>query len=137
MSTSNYLNKLNMLKRKIDICQKLCCKFIGLSTTYPNKANSLFPIGDYKGYGLGATVEVFAVYYLGCHLEASFTNVYVRYFKKRFISQFYIILRTDFVISNKQFINSIEKMTLEVNKIKSSKNKKYYYQISQNKYNEA
>ena len=30
-----------------------------LSTIYQNKANSLFPIGDYKGYGLGATVEVF------------------------------------------------------------------------------
>ena len=44
--------------------------------------------------------------------------------KKRFISQFYIILRTDFVISNKQFINSIEKMTLEVNKSKSSKKNK-------------
>ena len=127
MSTSKITwNKLNMLKRKNrHLPKNYAANSFGLSTIYPNKANSLFPIGDYKGYGLGATVEVFCSILsgmpFGVHLLPMFTSDIS---KKRFISQFYIILRTDFVISNKQFINSIEKMTLEVNKSKSSKKNK-------------
>ena len=73
-----------MLKRKNrHLPKNYAANSFGLSNNISNKANSLFPIGDYKGYGLGATVSILQYIIWDAIWSASFTNVYVRYFKKK------------------------------------------------------
>lgn len=128
MATSKMTwNKLNVLKKiNKKLPKNYAANSSGISTIDPNKAKSLFPMGDYKGYGLGAAGEVFCSILsgmpFGIHLLPMFTSDIS---KKRFISQFYIVMRNDFVISKKKFEDSIERLALEVNSSKTShKNKR-------------
>lgn len=127
MATSKITwNKLNIFKKNnIKLEKNLAADSNGESTFFPNLAKSLFPIGDYKGYGLAAMVEILCSILSGMpygpHLLPMFTSDIN---EKRFISQFYIIMRNDFVISSKDFINNIEKMSKEVTNSPAKKNSK-------------
>lgn len=127
MATSKITwNKLNILKKnKMKLDKNLAADINGESTVFPNLAKSLFPIGDYKGYGLAAMVEILCSILSGMPYGPQLLPMFTSDInKKRFISQFYIILRNDFVISSKDFIHNIENMSKQVTNSPSKKNSK-------------
>lgn len=128
MATSKITwNKLNMLKSKNKKLPKNSAADInGISTNNPFKAKSLFPIGDHKGYGLASIVEIFCSILSGMPFGPQIPPMFTSDPKiKRKISQFYIVMRNDFVISHDMFIKSLEKMISQVNSSEPSKlNKK-------------
>ena len=118
-------NKLNIFKKKKKkLNSYLAADSSGNSTNDPNLAKSLFPIGDYKGYGLASIVEIFCSIIPGMPFGPNLLPMFTSDInKKRYISQFYILMRPDFVTSFNDYANHIEKMSNDVkNSISKKKN---------------
>lgn len=119
-------NKLKMIKnsnKKID--NYIASDVFGKSTTNPFKAKSLFPIGEYKGFGLASAIEMLCGIYSGMPFGRQIFKMFeVPLSTKRYLSQFYITLRCDGVIEQKKFISSLKKMSKEIRGEPSLKNKK-------------
>ena len=94
-------------------------------TRDPNKAISLIPIGDYKGYGLSAFVEVLCAILNGLNYGKNIPPMFTYDLKKqRKIGQFFIVIKSDINQSKSQFINSLNRMYMSVyNEPSTSKNK--------------
>lgn len=97
----------------------------GKMTRDPNKAISLMPIGDYKGYGLSAFVEVLCAILNGLNYGKNIPPMFTYDLKKqRKIGQFFIVIKSDINQSKSQFINALNRMYRSVyNEPSTSKNK--------------
>ena len=119
-------NKLLEYRSKnINFKDKILADSIGKLTNEVNKATSLVSIGQYKGFGLAAVVEILTGVYSGMNtadkIPAMFTTPLN---KKRKLSQFFIIMRTDSRIKDKEFLNAMQQLTSKVRNQKSQKNTK-------------
>jgi LDH2 family malate/lactate/ureidoglycolate dehydrogenase len=95
----------------------------GKMTTNPFKASSLLSIGDYKGFGLAAAIEILCSVFIGMKFGKNIPSMYKSSMKKpRKLGQLYIAIRSDSFISQKLFVNSLVKMCKEV-RSSNSKNK--------------
>jgi ureidoglycolate dehydrogenase (NAD+) len=87
----------------------------GEMTTDPNKAAAVLPTGGYKGYGLASMVDILCGVFTGMAFGRSIPSMYKTDIKTpRKLGQFYIVMRTDGVISSDEFITSMQRMTNEV-----------------------
>ncbi len=65
----------------------------GESTTDPHAAESVFPIGDYKGFGLGMVVDILCGLLSGMPFGREITSMYLTPLEqKRYLGQFYLAL---------------------------------------------
>ena len=87
----------------------------GKPTTDPHKAVAVIPTGSYKGYGLASMVDVLCGVYTGMAFGRSIPAMFTTQMtEQRKLGQFYIVMRSDGVISKEEFINSMQQMTGEV-----------------------
>ena len=96
----------------------------GKETSNPNIAESLLPIGTYKGYGLASMVEILCGIYTGMPFGNSILPMFTSSMnKKRNLGQFYIVFRIDGCVSRSEFEN---RMKIFSNQIRNqpSKSKK-------------
>ena len=99
----------------------------GNITNNPNLANSLSSIGEYKGYGLAAMIEILCSVFLGMNFGKDIPPMYKSSMSKpRKLGQFYIILRSDAFVRKNQFIKDLSKMCNRVKSQKKKKNEKIY-----------
>ena len=99
----------------------------GKKTNNPNLAKSLLSIGDYKGYGLAAMIEIMCSVFLGMNFGKDIPPMYKSSMSKpRKLGQFYIILRSDAFVEKNNFIKNLNKMCLKVKKQKKKKNENIY-----------
>ena len=87
----------------------------GKETLDPHKASAVMPTGSYKGYGLASMVDILCGVYTGMafgrDIPAMFTT---EMSNTRNLGQFYIVMRTDAVLSAENFIRKMQQMTNEV-----------------------
>jgi len=87
----------------------------GNMTRNPHEAKSLLPTGTYKGYGLSSMVEVLCGIYTGMFFGRSIPAMYHHPMEQpRHIGQFYMVMRTDGVVSASHFLEQMQAMTDEV-----------------------
>lgn len=78
-------------------------------------AAALLPTGSYKGYGLASMVEVLCGIYSGMAFGRAIPAMYSSSMTvPRKLAQFYIVLRSDGVVSSEAFMHCLQKMTNEV-----------------------
>jgi ureidoglycolate dehydrogenase (NAD+) len=93
----------------------------GEMTINPHEAVAVMPTGSYKGYGLSSMIDVLCGIYTGMSFGRSIPSMYkTDICKPRKLGQFYIVMRTDGVVSQEDFIGSLQKMTNEVRSEPSS-----------------
>jgi len=87
-------NKLENKKRKnLDIPDTWAFDDEGKSITNPNKAISLNPIGEYKGYGLAMMVDILCGLLAGSLSSKDILPMYTSSIKeKRYISHFFMVI---------------------------------------------
>tara|TARA_A100001011_G_scaffold400442_1_gene515022 strand:- start:945 stop:1979 length:1035 start_codon:yes stop_codon:yes gene_type:complete len=91
----------------------------------PNKAESLFPIGGYKGFGLAAMIEILCSVFLGMRFGTNIPSMFTTSMRKpRKLGQLYIIIKTDTFVSKKYFFENIDKIYKQLKVTKKSKNDK-------------
>jgi ureidoglycolate dehydrogenase (NAD+) len=96
----------------------------GIATLLPNRAKSLLPIGDYKGFALASAIEMMCSIYSGMPFGINIDKMFeAPMSKKRKLSQFYILIRTDGVVTHKKFIRNLKQMSDQVRKEPFVKNK--------------
>ena len=87
----------------------------GNSTTDPHKAAAVMPTGSYKGYGLSSMVEVLCGVYTGMAFGRSIPAMFTTQMtEQRKLGQFYMVMRTDGVISQDFFVERMQEMTRQV-----------------------
>lgn len=87
----------------------------GRSTTNPHQAAAVLPTGTYKGYGLASMVDILCGVYTGMPFGRAIPAMFTTDMsKQRRLGQFYIVMRSDGVISEKEFIDYMQQMTDEV-----------------------
>jgi len=87
----------------------------GYATSDPHAAAAVLPTGEYKGYGLASMVEVLCGIYTGMDFGRSIASMYKAPIDQpRGLGQFYIVMRTDGIISKDFFIERMQEMTQEV-----------------------
>lgn len=87
----------------------------GVETTDPHAAASLLPAGGYKGYGLGAMVEILCGIMTGMAFARDLPAMFVPPMDKpRKLGQFYMAMRCDSVIPEGQFRDRLQEMTDQV-----------------------
>ncbi len=87
----------------------------GKSTTSPHEAAAVIPTGTYKGYGLASMVDILCGVYTGMAFGRSIPAMYkAKMTEQRKLGQFYMVMRSDGVISSDEFIKSMQQMTDEV-----------------------
>ncbi len=87
----------------------------GNPTNNPLDAKALIGIGNYKGFALAAMVEVLCSTMSGMPFGPHISSMYKSSIKeKRKLGQFYIFFKNDVNVDNEEFMNTLEKMTLEV-----------------------
>ena len=97
----------------------------GNNTNDPNKAKTLISIGSYKGYVLASAIEMLCSIMTGMPFGKNIDKMFdAPINKKRKLAQFYILLRVDNVITKKQFINNLKKMSQEVRSEPAKRNHK-------------
>jgi len=95
----------------------------GKITNNPNFAKSLLSIGNYKGYGLAAMIEILCSVFLGMNFGKDIPPMYKSSMSKpRKLGQFYIIIRSDAFVEKNNFIKNLSKMCRAVKKQKKNKN---------------
>lgn len=99
----------------------------GKSTNNTNLAKSLLSIGDYKGYGLAAMIEIMCSVFLGMNFGNDIPPMYKSSMSKpRKLGQFYIILRADAFVKKNDFIKNLKRMCIKVKNQKKKKNENIY-----------
>ena len=97
----------------------------GNSTDKPELAKSLFPIGDYKGFGMAAMIEILCSIFLGMKFGTDIPGMFTTSIKKpRKLGQLYIVIKTDLFVSKKNFFKNLDKLYKQVKKTKKNKNDK-------------
>jgi len=87
----------------------------GSPTTDPDAAAAVMPTGEYKGYGLASMVEILCGIYTGMAFGRSIPSMYKAPIDQpRRLGQFYMVIRTDGVISKDFFIERMQEMTKQV-----------------------
>lgn len=87
-------NKVKMHREKNQpLSPGLAADAKGDSTTDPHAAECLFPIGDYKGFGLGMVVDILCALLSGMPFGREITSMYLTPLdQKRYLGQFYLAL---------------------------------------------
>ena len=84
----------------------------GEMTNNPHDAASLFPIGSYKGFGLASMVEVLCGIYSGMAFGRSIPSMYKTPIDKtRNLGQFYMVMKTNGVLSEEAFLSHMQNFT--------------------------
>ena len=105
------------LNRSLDIPldEGIAADSQGKLTKNPHKAAAVLPTGAYKGFGLASIVDILCGVYTGMAFGRSIPAMFTTSMsEKRKLGQFYIVMRLDGVVSAKEFINSMQRMTDEV-----------------------
>jgi ureidoglycolate dehydrogenase (NAD+) len=88
---------------------------LGNPTLDPHNASAVMPTGSYKGYALSSMVDILCGVYTGMAfgraIPAMFTTEMT---EQRKLGQFYMVMRCDGVISDKEFKHFMQQMTDEV-----------------------
>lgn len=126
MSTTNISwNKLlnyKTLRKKLP--HNIAADNKGHSTIFPELAKTLLPIGDYKGFGLASMIEILCGVQSGMKFGIDIPPMYTYPLnKKRKLSQFYIVIRTDGYLTKTKFLDSIDNLYKQL--YKSENNKKH------------
>ena len=87
----------------------------------------MLSIGDYKGFGLAAMIEILCSVFIGMKFGINIPSMYKSSIKKpRKLGQLYIAIRVDSFVSRNNFVKDLIRMCKEVRSEKSrSKNKIY------------
>ncbi len=87
-------NKVKMHREKnLPLAHGLAADKRGESTTDPHAAESVMPIGGYKGFGLGMVVDIFCGLLSGMPFGREITSMYLTPLdQKRYLGQFYMAL---------------------------------------------
>lgn len=89
----------------------------GNSTTNADEAAAILPTGGYKGYGLASMIDILCGIYTGMAFGRSIPAMYkAKMNEQRKLGQFYMVMRTDGVVSHDVFIDAMRQMTDEVHK---------------------
>ena len=121
----NKLLNFRRLKKKLP--NNVAADKNGKPTTDPNKAKSLISIGDYKGYGLAAMIEILCSVFLGMNFGKNIPSMYKSSMTKpRKLGQFYIVIRSDAFVTKSFFEMNLNKMCQDVKKQKKKKSEKIY-----------
>ena len=87
----------------------------------------MLSIGDYKGYGLAAMIEIMCSVFLGMNFGNDIPPMYKSSMSKpRKLGQFYIILRADAFVKKNDFIKNLKRMCIKVKNQKKKKNENIY-----------
>ncbi len=124
MSTTNISwNKLlNYRKTGKQLENNIAANKKGLSTTIPNDAISLFPIGGYKGFGLASMVEILSGVQSGMKTTLDIPPMFTYDIKKkRKLGQFYMVMRVDGYLSKKEFYRSIDNLYKKLYNLETNK----------------
>jgi len=125
-TTSISWNKLlnyNNLRKKLPY--NLAGDKKGNPTIFPHLAKTLLPIGDYKGFGLASMIEILCGVQSGMKFGLNIPPMYTYPLnKKRKLSQFYIVMRTDGYLTKTNFFNSIDNLYKQLYKSESNKKTK-------------
>lgn len=121
----NKLLNFKRLKKKLP--KNTAADYNGKITNNPNLAKSLLSIGDYKGFGLAAMIEIMCSVFLGMNFGKHIPPMYKSSMSKpRKLGQFYLILRSDAFVKKNNFIRNLDKMCKKVKNQKKRKNSKIY-----------
>ena len=121
----NKLLNYKRLKKKLP--NKAAADKNGKITTNPNLAKSLLSIGDYKGFGLAAMIEIMCSVFLGMKYGKDIPPMYKSSMSKpRKLGQFYIVIKVDAFVNKNNFIKNLNKMCKKVKNQKKKKNEKIY-----------
>jgi LDH2 family malate/lactate/ureidoglycolate dehydrogenase len=87
-------NKVKMHREKnLPLAHGLAASKTGESTTDPHAAESVLPIGGYKGFGLGMVVDILCGLLSGMPFGREITSMYLTPLdQKRYLGQFYLAL---------------------------------------------
>ncbi len=127
MATTNISwNKLlNHRKFKKKLPEFHAADKFGNPTENPHKAESLYPIGSYKGFGLAAMIEIMCSVFLGMKFGTNIPSMFTTSMRKpRKLGQLYIIIKTDTFVSKKYFFENFEKIYKQLKETKKNKNDK-------------
>jgi ureidoglycolate dehydrogenase (NAD+) len=95
--------------------QGIAADINGKPTTDPHEASAVLPMGSYKGYGLASMVDVLCGVYTGMAFGRSIPAMFTTDMtKQRKLGQFYMVMRTDGVITQEEFLSFTQQMTDEV-----------------------
>ncbi|MDC3043602.1 Ldh family oxidoreductase [Candidatus Pelagibacter sp.] len=109
----NKLMELRKIKKKSKILYG--SNYLGKDTRSLNDIISLLPMGDYKGFALASMIEILCGIYSGMDFGRKIKSMYrTSIKKKRHLSQFYILLKVDGVISKNRFLDRMEKLSKQV-----------------------
>lgn len=124
--TSISWNKLLSYKEQGEKLKKnLVADIYGEPTEDANLAKSLIPIGDYKGFGLAAMVEVLCSVLTGMNFGRSIPPMFTSDItKSRKLGQFYLVMRADVCQSQTKFESDLHLMSSELRKEPSKNEKK-------------
>jgi LDH2 family malate/lactate/ureidoglycolate dehydrogenase len=87
----------------------------GLATDDPQLAKCLLPAGSYKGYGLGAMIDIFCGIFTGMNFGRMIPAMYSTPMEKtRNLGQFYMVMRVDGCISSEEFMEQLNQMSQQV-----------------------
>jgi ureidoglycolate dehydrogenase (NAD+) len=116
-------NKLkNYLSENNDLPNSVAADIDGNNIVDPKKAKSLLPIGDYKGFALASMIDLLCGVLLGMNFGTNIPNMYKTDIKtKRFLGQFYIVLKPDFFLKMEEYNNLISQFITMINQNKVSK----------------
>ncbi|MDA9650962.1 Ldh family oxidoreductase [Candidatus Pelagibacter sp.] len=119
----NKLMEIRKIKKKSDIFYG--SNYLGKDTKYLNDIVSLLPTGDYKGFALASMIEILCGIYSGMNFGRQIASMYkTSVKKKRYLSQFYILLKVDGVISKNNFLSRMQKLSKQVRSEPKLKSKK-------------
>ena len=87
----------------------------GKRTQDPRRVTALYPIGGYKGYGLGMMVDILCALLTGMPVGRHLTRMYGDPLdQKRYLGHFFIALRIDCFVPLEQFWERMQQMMAEV-----------------------
>ena len=87
----------------------------GRVTIDPHSAAAVMPTGSYKGYGLASMVDILCGVYTGMPFGRAIPAMFTTDMSiQRRLGQFYIVMRSDGVISKEDFLDYMQQMTDEV-----------------------
>jgi LDH2 family malate/lactate/ureidoglycolate dehydrogenase len=93
----------------------------GNETINPHEAAAVLPTGGYKGYGLASMVDILCGVNTGMPFGRAIPAMFTTDMSKtRNLGQFYMVMRVDGVLSQKEFMNYMQQMTNEVRSEPSS-----------------
>jgi len=109
----NRVKSNRSLNKELD--EGIAADFDGKPTTDPHAARAVMPVGSYKGYGLASMVDILCGVFTGMSFGRSIPAMFTTSMtEQRSLGQLYIVMRTDGVISNEEFIDYMQQMTNEV-----------------------